>query len=571
MATLSYAAIISICAAIAVVMHWLLNRKSLLTSWPIFGMIPALARNMSRVHDFATYILQQAGGTFLFKGPWFTAMDLLITSDPNNVDYLLNKNYANYQKGPMFRETCDPLGDGIIAADSDNWRFLRRITHSLINQDLRYDAAIERILDGKILKRLYQVLDNASEFGSEVDLQDVIQRLTFDGICLLLLGYDPKCLAVGFPHNALEKAFHEMEQAVHFRHAVPTGFWKLKRWLQMGEEKKMRRSWDLFEKFVMDCITTKREEIIARNRTPSKNQTEDSFDMLTAFLEEEDEGEDVAITNSNKFLRDMTFNLMAAGRDTISSAMVWLLWVIASNPSIEKKILDELNDNYKEATNNKMMPLSIAELNKLIYFQAVVLEAIRLYPPIPFLATSAIEPDVLPSGHYVGKDMKIIYSFYSMGRMEEIWGKDYLEFKPERWITEQGSVKHVPSYRFSAFSAGLRSCLGKKTSFQQIKAVASFIIWNFSIRVSENHIASPSNSVILFMRNGLRAILASAANRINDIVHVVTNVNLDGTESNSAANNSALWKDGPWNHFTQELESFRECDYYERYGDLQLF
>ncbi|XP_050222273.1 alkane hydroxylase MAH1-like [Mercurialis annua] len=284
-----------ICAAIVFVMHWLLNRKSIIINWPIVGMIPGLAQNMSRI--------QEAGGTFLFKGPWFSGMDFLLTSDPKN--------------DPLFREICDPLGDGIISADSDNWRFLRRIIHSLVNQELRYDAAIERILEDKILKRLYQVLDHAYQIGSEFDLQDVIQRLTFDGICLLLLGYDPNCLASGFPHNALEKAFHEMEEAIHFRHIVPRVFWKLQRWLQIGEEKKMRRSWDLFEKFVMDCVTTKREEIITRKRTPSENQTEDNFDMLTAFLEEEDGGENVAITKSNKFLRDMTFNLMAAGRDTI--------------------------------------------------------------------------------------------------------------------------------------------------------------------------------------------------------------------------------------------------------------
>ncbi|XP_050228610.1 alkane hydroxylase MAH1-like [Mercurialis annua] len=495
MTTLSYVGIIF--AAISVFSHWWLNRKSVLINWPIVGMIPQLGRNVPRVYDFVTDILEKAKRTYLFKGPWFSGMDFLITSDPKNVDYIFNKNFANYQKGPMFKEILDPLGDGILVSDSEHWRFLRKKIHSLINQDLRYDVAVERIMYGKMLKRLYQVLDDASEFGSEVDLQDVVQRLTFDGICLLLLGYDPNCLAVGFPHNALEKAFHEMEQAVHFRHVVPTRYWKLQRWLQIGEEKKMRKSRDLFQIFVMDCIARKREEVISRRR--SQNQTEDNFDMLTAFLEEEDS---MVITKSNKFLRDMTFNLMAAGRDTISGAMIWLLWAIASHPSVEKKILDEMNSSYKETKYG--VAFTFAELNNLSYFHAVVCESLRLYPPIPFLPLSAIQPDILPSGHAVGKDMKVISSVYTMGRMEELWGKDYLEFKPERWISDKGSIKHVPSYQFPAFSAGLRSCVGKKSALQQVKAVASFIIWNFSIRVVQNHIASPSNSAVLFMKNGLK-------------------------------------------------------------------
>ncbi|KAI4332135.1 hypothetical protein L6164_017069 [Bauhinia variegata] len=90
-----------------------------------------------------------------------------------------------------------------------------------------------------------------------------------------------------------------------------------------------------------------------------------------------------------------------------------------------------------------------------------------------------------------------------MGRSEEIWGKDCLEFKPERWISEKGGIIHVPSYKYITFNAGPRTCLGKEMSFVEMKMVASAILWNYHVQVVEGHPVYPSLSIGLFMKHGL--------------------------------------------------------------------
>jgi len=52
----------------------------------------------------------------------------------------------------------------------------------------------------------------------------------------------------------------------------------------------------------------------------------------------------------------------------------------------------------------------------------------------------------------------ILYSIYSAERLERVWGNDCLEFKPERWISNDGKLKHEPAYKFLAFHYGLRAC-----------------------------------------------------------------------------------------------------------------
>ncbi|XLR24685.1 hypothetical protein S83_052585 [Arachis hypogaea] len=94
-----------------------------------------------------------------------------------------------------------------------------------------------------------------------------------------------------------------------------------------------------------------------------------------------------------------------------------------------------------------------------------------------------------------------------MGRFEDIWGKDCLEFKPERWISEKGGTIRVPSYKFFSFNAGPRTCMGKDLSFIQMKMVASAILRNYHIQVVENHPTTPAHSTVLFMKHGLKVMM----------------------------------------------------------------
>lgn len=79
-----------------------------------------------------------------------------------------------------------------------------------------------------------------------------------------------------------------------------------------------------------------------------------------------------------------------------------------------------------------------------------------------------------------------------------------MEFKPERWISDGGSIRHEPSYKFLAFNAGPRTCLGKEVAFTQMKTVAAALIGNYRVRVVDDHRVRPNYSIILYMRDGLK-------------------------------------------------------------------
>ena len=94
------------------------------------------------------------------------------------------------------------------------------------------------------------------------------------------------------------------------------------------------------------------------------------FNLLTAMVQQ---GEMDGITKSNKFPRDIARNLISAGRDTISSGLTWLFWLVATHPYVEAKILEEIKKHMLD--NGKWKVLNIEELNKLVYLHGAICES----------------------------------------------------------------------------------------------------------------------------------------------------------------------------------------------------
>ncbi|KAK3211821.1 hypothetical protein Dsin_016527 [Dipteronia sinensis] len=471
--------------------HFTNNNNGLPKNFLVVGMLPELLINVHRIHDWCTQILGRCQCTFLFKGPWFARMDILVTTDPANIHYIMSSNFTNFPKGPEFKQIFDVLGDGIFNSDSDSWKNQRKVALALINHQSFHQFLLKTSRD-KVENGMIPILEHVSKQDISVDLQDLFQRFTFDSTCILVTGYDPGCLSVEFPQVLFSRALEDAEESIFYRHIVPETLWKLQRWLGIGEEKKMKRSKKILDEIIVEYIQRKRSEDL------SKLQVE-GVDLLTSYMNHEE--------NDDKFLRDTFLNFMIAGRDTTASALTWFFWLVSKNPKVETRIREELECIIPDKKSGKWLKFDIQELNKLVYLHGAICEALRLYPPVPFQHKAPVKPDILPSGHRVVPGTKILFSLYALGRMKSIWGEDCLEFKPERWISEIGGIKREASYKFLAFNAGPRTCVGKEVAFTQIKIVAASIIHNYNVQVVEDDSATangPNVSIILQMKHGLK-------------------------------------------------------------------
>ncbi|XP_023748527.1 alkane hydroxylase MAH1 [Lactuca sativa] len=467
-------------------------------NWLPLGLFSEILTNLHRLHDVLAIYLNRSGGTFMLKGPWFANMDMLLTTDPLDIHHVLSKNFPNYPKGQNYRKLFDIFGDGIVNIDGHLWEIHRKTIKSLFTQP-NFQSVLEAVVWKKVESGLLPVLESISKTGMEIDLQDVFQRFTFDTICKVLLEYDPQSLSPNFPYIRCEKAWVDITEGMLYRHLLPPIFWKLQRLLKMGNEKKLSEAYNAVDHFVDKCLARIQHE----SSNMESEHVHESFGLVTSLVTEfKSQSGNFGYPPKN-FVRDTIVTLMGAGRDTTTTTLSWFFYLVAKNPVVEEKIREEIQ-TFLEMKVDDQKNWNSKEVGKLVYLHGALCEALRLYPAIPFNHKIPLQPEILPSGHQVSQNTRIILYYYGMGRMEKIWGKDCMEFKPERWISEKGGIKHEPSNKFVAFSGGPRTCLGKDMSFTQLKIVASTIIYHYHIELVEGHPVIPSASMVLMMKHGLK-------------------------------------------------------------------
>ncbi|WMV23545.1 hypothetical protein MTR67_016930 [Solanum verrucosum] len=403
-------------------------------------MFPSLLIHIHRIHERSTEVLSRTGGTFLLKGLWFTNMDILSTVDPANVHYIMSENFPNFPKGHELKKIFDVLSDGIFNSDLELWKNQRKLAREMIIHQ-RFHKCLVKTNVHKVENGLIPVLEFVAKEGRVLDLQDVFKRLTFDTTCILLTGFDPDCLSLELANVPFLNAMDDAKDVCFIRHLLPKSVWKLQQWLGIGPEKKLSKAEDVLDQVIGKYISMSHDEL--SNATKSE-EDEESYDLLTSYMVN-DAKTKTGLKFDDKFLRDTILNFMFAGNDTVASGLTWFIWLVVSHPEIEKKIREELKAIVLLGEGEKWRLFKADEVKNAIYLHVALCESLRLYPPIAIQHKTPLEPDILPSGHHVHSNMRVMIPLYAMGRMEHIWGYDASEFKPKRWISKRGTVKHEPS------------------------------------------------------------------------------------------------------------------------------
>ena len=471
--------------------------------WPLLGSLPGLVENCDRLHDWIYDNLRACGGTYqtcTCAIPFLAKKQGLVTvtCDPKNLEHILKTRFDNYPKGPTWHAVFhDLLGDGIFNSDGDTWLFQRK-TAALEFTTRTLRQAMARWVSRAIKERLCVVLKTAELEAKPVDIQDLMLRLTFDNICGLAFGKDPETCAPGLPENSFASAFDRATEASLQRFIFPEVLWRLRKWLRLGMEVSLSRSLVHVEEYLSSVIDARKLELLSQ---PKDGNPHD--DLLSRFMKKKE-------SYSDSFLQHVALNFILAGRDTSSVALSWFFYMMIQNPRIEEKILREICNVLMETRGDDVAkwveePLGFEELDRLIYLRAALSETLRLYPSVPEDSKHVVSDDVLPDGTFVPAGSSVTYSIYATGRMKSTWGEDCLEFRPERWLSSDGNkfVMH-DSYRFVAFNAGPRICLGKDLAYLQMKSVAASVLLRHKLAVVPGHKVEQKMSLTLFMKYGLK-------------------------------------------------------------------
>ncbi|BAF10822.1 alkane hydroxylase MAH1 [Oryza sativa Japonica Group] len=475
---------------------------SLPTEWPLVGMLPSLVANIHNLFDYATALLAASGNSFEARGPPMSSLRFFVTCDPDNVRHIFINNFANYPKGEEFASFFDVMGDSFFNADGESWRRQRaRVQHVMSNPRLL--ASMAACCRGKVEKGLLPILDRMASAGAPFDLQRLLTRFAFDVTAMAVFGVDTCRLSIDMPPLDVANAMDAVMEVGFFRHTVPVSCWKLMRSLRIGPERKLTAAQRLLRRFVAEMIEKRRVAGGACKATDDEQGgVPPPADIVSSYINDPEYVDEDG--NPREFMYATFINYMVAGRDTVGTALSWLFFNLTEHPRVVARIREELEPiASSKAGGGGMVVFDPEETKPLVYLQAALFESMRLYPPGPIERKATLAEDVLPSGHTVRAGDNILIPVYSMGRMASVWGKDSGEYRPERWVTEDGKLRHVPAHRFMPFNAGPRLCLGKDISVLQMKSVAAAVAWNFDLEVVAGHAVEPKVSIVMQIKNGL--------------------------------------------------------------------
>ncbi|KAJ0980865.1 hypothetical protein J5N97_009120 [Dioscorea zingiberensis] len=432
--------------------------------YPLLGHLPHLFKHRHDSLEWTSNLLSKSPThSIVFNLPFQT--NGFMTSNPSNIEHILKSNFSNYPKGHRAISTLkDFLGRGIFNSDGDHWNSQRKTaSHEFNKKSLR--KFIVTTVDNEIISRLLPFVSKKCNSGEVFDMQDVLERFAFDNICKVAFGEDPCCLTVeDSARPELVRAFGDASHLVVDRFSDLLPFiWRIKRLLKAGSEKRLNEAIKIVNNFAMEIIKSRR----ARD---SKEEEEEDDDLLSRFAMNKD--------NSDEYLRDIVISFIVAGLETTSSALTWFFWLLSKRPDVEEKILSEVKKIHFQNSDS----VNIDELREMHYLHAAISESLRLYPPVPMDTQSCLEDDVMPDGTFVGKGWFVTYNAHSVGRLKDVWGEDCMEYRPERWL-ENGVFRPENPFKFPAFHAGPRMCLGKEMAYIQMKSIVACLVQRFRIEV----------------------------------------------------------------------------------------
>ncbi|KAF0921843.1 hypothetical protein E2562_020307 [Oryza meyeriana var. granulata] len=465
---------------------------------PVVGTVFHQLYYVRRLHDYHTE-LSRKHMTFRLLVP--AGHGQIYTCDPAVVEHILRTNFANYGKGPFnFENMRDLFGDGIFAVDGDKWKQQRKIAS--------YDFSTRALRDfsGAVFKRnaakLAGVVSNYAASNQAMDFQGLLMRATMDSIFTIAFGQDLNTLDGSGEGRRFAAAFDDANEFTMLRYINP--FWKLASLLNVGAEATLKERIKVVDRFVYKLIRDRSDELPNNKTLDPKGSRQD---ILSRFIQAttSDSG-----TVDYKYLRDIILNIVIAGKDTTAGSLAWFLYMVCKHPDVQEKIcreaIEATNAGKAASIDEFSQSLTDEALNKMHYLHAALTETLRLYPAVPLDNKQCFSDDVLPNGFNVSKGDIVFYIPYAMGRMESLWGKDAEAFRPERWLDENDVFQQESPFKFTAFQAGPRICLGKDFAYRQMKIFAAVLLRSFVLRLrDEKEIVSYRTMITLSVDQAMEA------------------------------------------------------------------
>jgi len=173
---------------------------------------------------------------------------------------------------------------------------------------------------------------------------------------------------------------------------------------------------------------------------------------------------------TDDLIRDQILTMLIAGHDTSTALLAWTLHLLSAHPDVMGRAVAEV-----DAVLGHDAPTA-ANVEQLEYLDAVIKEALRLYPPI-HVGNRIVMDDTVIAGYEISAGTRLMASIYLTHRDERYWDAP-AEFRPARFARE---AERPAAFTYVPFGGGPRVCIGATFAQVEAKVVLGRILQRFAL------------------------------------------------------------------------------------------
>ncbi len=372
----------------------------------------------------------------------FLGRTTYFVNGPDEVQQVLVDKVDCFEKAETMRRALEPaLGQGILTAEGARWRLQRRIAAPVFRP-----AHVNRFIPA-MLEKARDMRDRwaALPDATELDIGHEMMAVTFEIILeTMLSGRGDIDVA------KVERSIRDFLESTSW--AIVLSALRAPMWTPYPGKRRADRGQNYLRRMT-------HARVQERRRTGERHD-----DLLSLMLDATDPETSEALGDAD--ITDNLLTFIGAGHETTALALTWTLFLLAHNPDVEARMLQEITT---VTGGGELQPEQVAELT---YTRQVVQESMRIYPPVAMVVRQATE-NVQIGAEPIHAGDNVFVPIYAIHRNAELW-PDPERFDPERFAPD--AVKSRHRWAYLPFGAGPRICIGMGFALVEAAAILGVLL-----------------------------------------------------------------------------------------------
>ncbi|MFD3534545.1 cytochrome P450 [Streptomyces sp. NPDC058664] len=447
------------------------------------GRLRALIAMSGNPMDYFTGLRDQYGP--LVRVP-LGLRDLYLVSDPEAVHEVLVNSHRNFTKATMSAGRGKweaPLsvifGNSLTTSDGEYHRKQRRLIQPMFHH--------ERIAGyGRAFAELSDDIQSGWKDGDRLDMSVEMIELTLSVVARTIFDVSLDSDVARTVRTAIPR-----DEGPLRWDSLPFARYLAK--LPLPGNKRFFAGRDKLDAIVYRLMAERRQ---------GDGQGADLLSMLLA-ARDADTGEPM----EDHQVRDEAITMLMAGHETTANALTWSYHLLGHHPEARARMHEEID----EVLGDRLP--TVEDLPRLAWTDAVLSEAMRLYPPIMGMARRPLD-DFELLGHRIPKDSFVAIVPW-VNHRDPRWWPQPERFAPQRWLkdprpsdaadelTGHAVQPGRPRLAYLPFGGGPRQCIGNTFSWMEGVMALATVGRNWEFEPVPGYVVDPLARITIRPRHGL--------------------------------------------------------------------